>query len=89
LSEKQALEKSKEKKLLDELWAILSRKQLNQTTIKILNLKTIVTAMLGFSIMVVDSKQPYSGKDIRKKSSKRHKSKSDSYDDFKAASNFD
>jgi hypothetical protein len=42
--------------LLDELWAILSRKQPNKNSIKILNLKTIVTAMLGFSIMVVDSK---------------------------------
>jgi hypothetical protein len=78
LSEKQALEESKEKKLLDELWAILSRKQPKKTTIKILNLKTIVTALLGFSIMVVDSKQPYAGKVTHKKTSKRHKSLYDS-----------
>jgi len=78
LSEKQALEESKERRLLDELWAILSRKQPNKTSIKILNLKTIVTAMLGFSIMVVDSKQPYAGKATSKKTSKRHKSLSDS-----------
>ncbi len=78
MSEKQALEESKERRLLDELWAILSRKQPNKTSIKILNLKTIVTAMLGFSIMVVDSKQPYAGKVTSKKNSKRHKSLSDS-----------
>lgn len=56
LSEKQALEATVERDLLNELWEILSRKQQSQTSIKILNLKTIVTAMLGFPIMVVDSK---------------------------------
>ncbi len=78
MSEKQALGESKERRLLDELWAILSRKQPNKTSIKILNLKTILTAILGFSIMVVDSKQPYAGKLNHKKTSKRHKSLSDS-----------
>ena len=48
--------------LLNELWLILSRKQPKRESIKILNLKTIITAILGFAIMVVDSKKPYSAK---------------------------
>lgn len=88
LSEKQALEATQERELLNELWEILSRKQQNQTSIKILNLKTIVTAMLGFPIMVVDSKRPYAGKSKQKKASKPKNRQGSSHDEFEGASEF-
>lgn len=70
LAEKQALSETQERILLNQLWIILARQAPDEKSIKILNLKTIVTAMLGFAIMVADSKLPYSGIKASKKRQK-------------------
>jgi hypothetical protein len=78
LTEKSALEETSESMLLNELWHILSRKQLKLQSIKILNLKTIVTAILGFSIMVVDSKLPYAANNNSRPAKNRARIESES-----------
>lgn len=67
--------------LLEELWHILSRKQPKRQSIKILNLKTIVTAILSFAIMVVDSKKPYSAKIKPKRNFNKEFRKADNFCD--------
>jgi len=67
LSEREALADTRERTLLNDLWTILARQAPDEMSIKILNLKTIVTAMLGFAIMVADSKLPYAGIKASKK----------------------
>ena len=52
MSERAASEESDERALLYELWCTLSRVHSDQAFIRVVNLKTMITAILGFPVAV-------------------------------------
>ena len=52
MSERAASEESEERALLYEMWCTLSRVHTDCAFIKVVNLKTIITAILGFPIAI-------------------------------------
>ena len=52
MSEKAAGEESDERALLFEMWCTLSRVHSDQAFIRVVNLKTLITAILGFPVAV-------------------------------------
>ena len=56
MSERAACEESDERALLYEMWCTLARVHSDAAFIKIVNLKTVITAILGFPIAVHNEK---------------------------------
>ena len=56
MSERAACEESEERALLYEMWCTLARVHTDAAFIKVVNLKTIITAFLGFPIAVHNGK---------------------------------
>ena len=56
MSERAALVESDERALLYEMWCTLARVHADASFIKVVNLKTIITAILGFPIAVHNDK---------------------------------
>ena len=52
MSEKAASEESDERALLYEMWCTLSRVHSDFAFIKVVNLKTMITAILGFPVAI-------------------------------------
>ena len=50
MSEKAASEESDERALLYEMWCTLSRVHTDSAFIRVVNLKTVITAILGFPV---------------------------------------